>query len=100
MKPELCGLIDELVHEAPRSWMETVCKELRSWPAGAAMGSHLHRLPATYNGDLSYKLHQVLRAAVDRFPGKLWDARSLPARLFKQNGSCKTRLSCCGLDHL
>ena len=71
MTPELSGLIDELIQEAPRSWLETVCKELRSWPADAGLESHLNRLPAIYNGDLSHKLHQVLRAAVGLIS---WDA--------------------------
>jgi cardiolipin synthase len=63
MKPELYGLIDELIQEAPRSWLEAVCKELRSWPADAGIESYQNRLPSTYNGDLSHKLQLVLRSA-------------------------------------
>jgi cardiolipin synthase A/B len=64
MKHDLSGTIDELVREAPRSWLESVCKELRSWPADAHAETLAHRLPPTNNGNLSYSLREALRLAV------------------------------------
>jgi phosphatidylserine/phosphatidylglycerophosphate/cardiolipin synthase-like enzyme len=61
MKEDLSGAIDKLVREAPQSWLEAVCSELQSWPAGANSQSQMHRLPPTYNGDLAYRLREILQ---------------------------------------
>src|SRR6185312_10929019 len=59
----LSGCIDDLIREAPRSWLEAVCIELKSWPVGAEAEPLHHRLPHTFNGDLSFRLREVLRLA-------------------------------------
>jgi phosphatidylserine/phosphatidylglycerophosphate/cardiolipin synthase-like enzyme len=61
MKLDLSGAIDELVREAPRSWLEALCDEVQSWPVGANVEAFMHRLPPTYNADLSYSLRKVLQ---------------------------------------
>jgi cardiolipin synthase len=63
VKADLSGCIDDLIREAPRSWLEALCTELKSWPADAQAETLLHRVPPTYNADLSYTLRDALRLA-------------------------------------
>lgn len=85
MKPDLSESIDELVREGPRSWLEAVSKELQSWPADAQAEILVHRLPPTYNGDLSYRLREVLRLSVGAMSWEaLGCALSLCAALYSR----------------
>jgi phosphatidylserine/phosphatidylglycerophosphate/cardiolipin synthase-like enzyme len=73
VKVDLSGCIDELIREAPRSWLEALCAELKSWPADAHAETLLHRVPSTYNADLSYTLRDALRLASGNMS---WEALS------------------------
>src|SRR5438552_4692645 len=61
MNGDLSKAIEQLVQEAPRPWLETVCAALQSWPAGALAENMLQRLPSTHNGDLAYQLRELVR---------------------------------------
>jgi phosphatidylserine/phosphatidylglycerophosphate/cardiolipin synthase-like enzyme len=61
MKAELSQAIEELVQEAPRSWLEAVCAELQSSKTNTLAEVVLGRLPPTHNGDLAYRLREVVR---------------------------------------
>jgi len=61
MKAALREAIEQLVQEAPGLWLETVCAGLQSCPAGVLAENMLHRLPPTHNGDLAYRLREVVR---------------------------------------
>jgi cardiolipin synthase A/B len=73
VKADLSGCIDDLIREAPRSWLEALCTELKSWPADAQAETLLHRVPPTYNADLSYTLRDTLRLAAGNMS---WEALS------------------------
>jgi cardiolipin synthase len=61
MKADLSGAIEQLVQEAPGPWLEGVCAGLQSGPVGAPAENMLQRLPPTHNGDLAYRLREVIR---------------------------------------
>jgi cardiolipin synthase len=61
MKADLSQAIEQLVQEAPRSWLEAVCDGLQAGPAGAPVENMLRTLPPTHNGDLAYRLGEVIR---------------------------------------
>jgi cardiolipin synthase A/B len=61
MKADLSEAIEQLIQEAPGPWLERVCIALQSWPTGPPTESMLHRLPSTHNGDLAYRLREVVR---------------------------------------
>jgi cardiolipin synthase len=61
MKAELFDAIEQLVQEAPGPWLEAVCVGLHLWPASAPAENMLQRLPPTHNGDLAYRLREVVR---------------------------------------
>src|ERR1039458_1310796 len=61
MKADLSDAIEQLVQEAPGPWLEAVCAGLQSGPAGAPAENMLQRLPPTHNGDLAYRLREVIR---------------------------------------
>jgi hypothetical protein len=61
MKPDLSEAIEQLVQEAPGPWLEAVCAGLQSSSAGATGENMLQRLPGTHNGDLAYRLREVIR---------------------------------------
>ena len=61
MNGDLSKAIEQLVQEAPRPWLETVCAALQSWPADALSENMLQRLPSTHNGDLAYQLRELVR---------------------------------------
>jgi len=63
MNDQLCAAIDDLIREAPRSWLESVSNELRSWPGGAEGKGLIHRLPQTYNGDVAFKVREIISMA-------------------------------------
>lgn len=63
MKADLSQAIEELVQEAPRSWLEAVCAELQSSQANTLAEIVLQKLPPTHNGDLAYQLSEVVRRA-------------------------------------
>ena len=63
MKADLSQAIEELVQEAPRSWLEGVCAELQSSQANSLAEIVLQKLPPTHNGDLAYQLSEVVRLA-------------------------------------
>ena len=63
MKADLSQAIEQLVKEAPRSWLEAVCAELQSSQANTPAQIVLQKLPATHNGDLAYQLSEVVRLA-------------------------------------
>jgi cardiolipin synthase len=63
MKGDLSQAIEQLVQEAPRSWLEIVCSELRSSPANILAEVVLQKLPPTHNGDLAYQSAEVIRLA-------------------------------------
>jgi cardiolipin synthase len=61
------------------------CTELKSWPPNAQAETLLHRVPPTYNADLSYKLREALQLASGQMS---WEALSfsisLCASLYQQ----------------
>jgi phosphatidylserine/phosphatidylglycerophosphate/cardiolipin synthase-like enzyme len=61
MKADLIEAIEQLVREAPGPWLEAVCTGLQSGPAGALAENMLQRLPPTHNGDLAYRLREIIR---------------------------------------
>src|SRR5208283_2441060 len=61
MNAALTEAIEQLVQEAPGTWLEAVCAGLQSGPAGATAESMLERLPSTHNGDLAYRLREVVQ---------------------------------------
>jgi phosphatidylserine/phosphatidylglycerophosphate/cardiolipin synthase-like enzyme len=61
MNVDLSQAIQQLVQEAPRSWLEAVCAELQSSKANTPADSVLQKLPPTHNGDLAYRLGEVVR---------------------------------------
>lgn len=63
MKGDLSQAIEQLVQEAPRSWLEIVCAELQSSQANIPVEIVLQKLPPTHNGDLAYQLAEVIRLA-------------------------------------
>ena len=63
MKVDLSRAIEQLVQEAPRSWLEAVCAELQSSQANTLAETVLQKLPPTHNGDLAYQLSEVVRLA-------------------------------------
>jgi cardiolipin synthase A/B len=63
MKGDLSQSIEQLVQEAPRSWLEMVCAALRSSQADTLAETVLQKLPPTHNGDLAYQLAEVIRSA-------------------------------------
>jgi cardiolipin synthase len=63
MKVDLSRAIEQLVQEAPRSWLEAVCAELQSSQANTLAEIVLQKLPPTHNGDLAYQLSEVVRLA-------------------------------------
>jgi cardiolipin synthase len=71
MKAELSQAIEELVQEAPRSWLEAVCAELQSSKMNTLAEVVLGRLPPTHNGDLAYRLREVVRLCNDAIS---WEA--------------------------
>jgi cardiolipin synthase len=73
MNADLSEAIERLVQEAPGPWLEAVCAGLQSWSAGALAENMLHRLPPTHNGDLAYRLREVVRLSKDAIS---WEALS------------------------
>jgi cardiolipin synthase len=73
MNAELSEAIEQLVREAPGPWLEAVCAGLQSWPAGAVAENVLQGLPATHNGDLAYRLREVIRLSAGTIS---WEALS------------------------
>ncbi len=63
MKGDLSQAIEQLVQEAPRSWLEMVCAVLRSSQADTLAAPVLQKLPPTHNGNLAYQLAEVIRFA-------------------------------------
>ena len=63
MKADLSRAIEQLVQEAPRSWLEAVCAELRSSQPNTRAETLLQNLPLTHNGDLAYQLSEVVGLA-------------------------------------
>jgi phosphatidylserine/phosphatidylglycerophosphate/cardiolipin synthase-like enzyme len=63
MKVDLSRAIEQLVQEAPRSWLEAVCADLQSSQANTLAETVLKKLPPTHNGDLAYQLSEVVRLA-------------------------------------
>jgi hypothetical protein len=63
MKSDLSQAIEQLVQEAPCSWLEAVCAELQSSQANTLAEGVLQKLPPTHNGDLAYQLSEVVRLA-------------------------------------
>jgi phosphatidylserine/phosphatidylglycerophosphate/cardiolipin synthase-like enzyme len=61
MKADLSQAIEQLVQEAPRSWLDAVCVELQSLQANTLAERVLEKLPPTHNGDLAYQLREVVR---------------------------------------
>jgi cardiolipin synthase len=53
--------IEELIQQAPVSWLKTVCAELRSWPPQSTCAEMISRLPETHNGDLAFQILGILR---------------------------------------
>ena len=66
MKADLSQAIEQLVQEAPRSWLEAVCAELQSSQANTLAEIVLQKLPPTHNGDLAYQLSEVVRLSLWR----------------------------------
>ncbi len=50
MNGDLSKAIEQLVQEAPRPWLETVCAALQSWPAGALQAIMVRRLKSELHG--------------------------------------------------
>jgi phosphatidylserine/phosphatidylglycerophosphate/cardiolipin synthase-like enzyme len=63
MKTDLSQAIEQLVQEAPRSWLEAVCTALESSHANTLAKNLLQKLPPTHNGDLAYRLAEAIRLA-------------------------------------
>ena len=61
MKADLSDAIEQLLQEATGPWLEAVCAGLQSGPAVAPAENMLQRLPPTHNGDLAYRLREVIR---------------------------------------
>lgn len=73
MKADLSEAIEQLVQEAPGPWLEAVCAGLLSEPAGAPAENMLQRLPPTHNGDLAFRLREVVRLSAGTIS---WEALS------------------------
>jgi len=73
MKADLSRAIEQLVQEAPRSWLEAVCAELQTSRLNTLAESVLQKLPPTHNGDLAYRLGEVVRL---NYGAVSWDALS------------------------
>lgn len=71
MKADLSEAIEQLVQEAPGPWLEAVCAGLISGPASAPAENVLKRLPSTHNGDLAYRLREVVRLSAETIS---WEA--------------------------
>lgn len=73
MKVDLSRAIEQLVQEAPRSWLEAVCAALQSSQANTLAEIMLQKLPPTHNGNLAYQLSEVVRLA---YGAVSWEALS------------------------
>lgn len=73
MKADLSDAIEQLVQEAPGPWLEAVCAGLQSGPAGATSENMLERLPPTHNGDLAFRLREVVQLSAGTIS---WEALS------------------------
>ena len=73
MNAALSQAIEQLVREAPRSWLEVVCAELQSSQPTASAEEVLRMLPATHNGDLASLVGEAVRLS---WRAISWDALS------------------------
>jgi cardiolipin synthase A/B len=73
MKADLIEAIEQLVREAPGPWLKAVCTGLQSGPAGTLAENMLQRLPPTHNGDLAYRLREVVKLSAHTIS---WEALS------------------------
>jgi len=79
MNASLSQAIEQLVREAPRSWLEVVCVKLQSAAADTPVEAIHQSLPATHNGDLAYLLREVLRLSMGTIS---WEAAGTSVSLF------------------